>query len=164
MRKPHRLVGITDNDSDLLRKIFFSSWDRALAFSPLSPESKQQILNQQFELQQRGYQQQYPHADYSLIYLKKNPAGRIYVDRGPNQLVLIDITLFPSYRRQGLGTTIILELLEEAQSAQKPVYLHVEKWNPEARRLYHRLGFEDLEDIDSHWKMGWTPLAPSQGI
>ena len=157
MSNEHRLRPVTPEDQSLLRKIFLSSWDRALAISPLPPESKTLVLNQQFDLQHRGYQGQYPYADYALIYLGDEPAGRIYVDRGPERFVLIDLTLLPACRGQGLGSVVIGELLEEAQAAGKPVTLHVEHWNPDARRLYHRLGFTDLEDIGSHWKMQWDP-------
>jgi ribosomal protein S18 acetylase RimI-like enzyme len=157
MSNEHHLCPVTQEDLGLLRKIFLSSWDRALAISPLPPESKTLVLHQQFDLQHQGYQRQYPHADYALIFLGDEPAGRIYVDRGPERFVLMDITLLPAHRGRGIGSAIIRALLDEAQAAGKPVTLHVEHWNPEARRLYHRLGFADLTDIGSHWKMQWDP-------
>lgn len=157
MTNSFRICPSSAEDYELLRSIFLSSWDRALAMSPLPADSKELVLNQQFELQHQSYQMQYPHADYALIHVGDEPAGRIYIDRGPEVFVLMDITLLPSFRKRGIGSAIIRELLAEAVGANKPVTLHVEQWNPDARRLYRNLGFVELADIGSHWKMGWSP-------
>jgi RimJ/RimL family protein N-acetyltransferase len=43
-------------------------------------------------------------------------------------------------QRQGIGTSVIQQVLDEARRSGKPVALQVLKVNP-ARRLYERLGF-----------------------
>ena len=147
---------IEDSDREFLRTLFFSSWDRAIALADWPDETKQLVLNQQFEAQDSSYRMERPDASYELILLAGEPVGRLYVHRAGESIDLMDITLLPAYRNGGLGTAIMKDLFAEASVADKPVELYVEKWNPQARRLYLRLGFTDTEDIGSHWKLAWT--------
>jgi len=147
---------VEEGDREFLRALFFTSWDRAIAYVDCSHEEKQAILNQQFEAQDQSYLMQYPTASRELILLEGEPVGRIYVARGEGWIELMDITLLPAYRSRGLGTGILLGVCKEATATDKKVELYVEKWNPDARRLYLRLGFADQEDIGSHWKMVWV--------
>ncbi len=157
MSDEYSLRPVTPEDKALLRTIFASSWNRAFGQLALPAESKELVLHQQFESQHQSYFSQYPNAHYDLIYCGENPAGRLYVDRGAESIDLIDITLLPDFRGRGIGSEIIRDLLVEAREVRKPVTLHVEHWNFAAHRLYQRLGFSDLVDIGSHWKMKWTP-------
>ena len=60
-------------------------------------------------------------------------------------LAIIDISLAPSARGQGVGGAILQDVLDQARRTGKAVSIHVETNNP-ARRLYQRLGFEVAED------------------
>ena len=148
---------IEDDDREFLRALFFTTWDRAIALADWPDETKQLVLNQQFEAQDSSYHMEFPDADYELILLAGEPVGRLYVSRGDQSIELMDITLLPEHRNRGLGTAIIKDLMTEAGATGKPIVLYVEKWNPEARALYMRHGFTDTEDIGSHWKMAWNP-------
>ena len=143
------------DDRGFLRRVFFSSWDRAVAMAGWPPEQRDAVLDQQFEAQDRSYRLTYPDADYDLILVAGAPVGRVYVRREENVIGLMEITLLPEWRNRGLGSGIIRGVLKEAEGVGKPVELYVEKWNPDARRLYLRLGFSGLEESETHWKMGW---------
>ena len=67
------------------------------------------------------------------------------------------MTLLPAFRNQMIGTAFFQKLLKQAQEWGKPMALYLKRWNPEARRLYLRLAFQDEEDLGSHWKMKWLP-------
>ena len=58
---------------------------------------------------------------------------------------MIDIALMPEHRGAGIGTKLLKELQEEAKAAGKKLSIHVERFNP-ARRLYERLGFQQVEE------------------
>jgi ribosomal protein S18 acetylase RimI-like enzyme len=58
---------------------------------------------------------------------------------------LIDIALLPQYRNQGIGSTLLRELLADAARAGCAVSLKVENTNP-AARLYERLGFQTVDE------------------
>jgi len=146
-----------EEDHLFLKKVFFSARQRVFAAANLSPSEQEKVLEQQFTAQNVGYRAQSPNADYHVILIDGERAGRIYVDRREDEIGLMEMTLLPRFRNQGIGTGLIEELLTEAGDRGKPVVLYVEHWNPDARRLYQRLGFEEEEDLTTHWKMRWTP-------
>ncbi|WP_033373199.1 ribosomal protein S18-alanine N-acetyltransferase [Glaciibacter superstes] len=66
------------------------------------------------------------------------PAGAVEGD-------IQTIAVAPSARRSGLGRTLIQSLITEARKrGAREVFLEVRADNPEAQRLYARLGFEDV--------------------
>lgn len=67
--------------------------------------------------------------------------GRLRVVRPSDRLFLAGIQILPDYQRKGIGTAIITTLLLEAAEKKVPVELNVSKDNPDAERLYTRLGF-----------------------
>src|SRR5215470_16790499 len=92
------------------------------------------------EAQHQFYQEQYTQTDFLLILRDAVPVGRLYVARWQDEIRIVDIAILPPYRNARIGTAIRRALLAEAAAAQKPVRIHVEKFNP-ALRLYERLGF-----------------------
>ena len=84
------------------------------------------------------------------------PAGRLYVDRGANEIRIVDIALLPEYRNAGIGSGLLDDLLAEAPQAGKPVRIHVEKFNP-AMSLYRRLGFVAAGEEGAYDLMRWQP-------
>lgn len=81
-----------------------------------------------------------------LRLMAGNSRGYGYVnDRTPE----LSVAVFPEYRGQGLGTQMIVQVLEAAQAKYAAVSLSVSRDNP-ALRLYERLGFEPVSgDGDS---------------
>ncbi|MBI3651451.1 MAG: GNAT family N-acetyltransferase [Acidobacteria bacterium] len=119
------------------------------------PEAQQQLfLRMQFTARQAHYKTQFAAADHHIIMLDDQPIGRMVVVRKAETLRLADIALLPEYRGQGIGATLIGQLLDEARRAAKPLQLFVERDNP-AIRLYARLGFVQIGDIDSHLSLEW---------
>jgi len=114
------------------------------------------FLKMQFTAQHRHYQATYPNADFHVILADGNPAGRLYADRQPGEIRLIDIAILPQYRGAGIGSRLLADLLAEAEQAGKPVSLHVEKFNP-ALSWYERLGFSIVDDRGVYWFMEWRP-------
>ena len=145
----------TSEDQTFLKEVFFSSLQRAFAVGKIPPDQQKMLGEHQFAAQATSYRTQYPNADYDIVLLNGEPAGRIYIDRHQDDLRLMEMTLLPRFQNHGVGTLLIEELLKEAQEHELPVILHVEHWNPDARRLYLRLGFHDEEDIGTHWRMRW---------
>ena len=83
---------------------------------------------------------------------------RLYVDRQPDEIRIIDIALLPAFRNAGIGSSILRDLLGEGDRTGKPVTIHVEKMNP-ALRLYQRLGFQEAGDVGVYWFMRYGPAA-----
>lgn len=142
----------TNEDKALLLTIYASTRAEEMALIPWSIKQKNAFLAMQFDLQHRHYHENYPDAEFAIILINNNPAGRWYLNRGPEIFHLIDISLLPHYRNQGVGSYLLKTLITEAREHQKIVRLHVETTN-KAMRLYQRSGFIAIEEHGFRWLM-----------
>jgi ribosomal protein S18 acetylase RimI-like enzyme len=149
---------ITPDDYGLLRAIYDDTRAHEMALVPhWSDEQKEAFLDQQFNAQHTYYQQVFSTADYMIVMLGDQPAGRLYLDRRRIEFRIIDISLLPAFRNQGLGSFLLKQVITEASEAGKPVTIHVEHNNP-ALRLYERLGFVIKEEVNGvYWLMERNP-------
>jgi ribosomal protein S18 acetylase RimI-like enzyme len=67
--------------------------------------------------------------------------GVLKLDQREDELFLSLIEIDPTYQGQGIGTTIIQNIIADAYADGFPVTLHCLRVNHAARRLYERLGF-----------------------
>lgn len=149
---------IRDDDREFLARLYASTREEELAATPWTEEQKAAFLRQQFEAQHAFYTEQFADAEFSVVLLDGEPAGRLYVDRRENEIRLIDIALLPEHRGQGIGGELMRDLLAEGEEKGLPVTIHVERFNP-ALRLYERLGFRHVEDQGPYYLMEWRPDA-----
>ena len=112
---------------------------------PWDDAQKDAFLRQQFDAQDAWWRENYADASFDVIVVDGEPAGRLYVHRGPSDIRIVDIALLPEHRGGGIGTSLLEELSAEADAAGKSLTIHVERMNP-ALRLYGRLGFSVAED------------------
>jgi ribosomal protein S18 acetylase RimI-like enzyme len=112
---------------------------------PWDDAQKDAFLRMQFDAQDAWWQENYADASFDVILVEGEPAGRLYVHRGPSEIRIVDIALLPEHRGNGIGTRLLEELLAEGDASAKSVTIHVERMNP-ALRLYARLGFSLAED------------------
>jgi ribosomal protein S18 acetylase RimI-like enzyme len=143
---------ITPDDEAFLLHVYANTREEELASVPWSAAEKEAFLAMQFNAQHRSYQENYPQASFQLILRDDRPIGRLYVDRRPDEICIVDIALLPSYRRQGIGSRLLKDLAAEADQAGKPLRIYVEKFNP-ALRLYERLGFAQIGDTGVYYQM-----------
>jgi ribosomal protein S18 acetylase RimI-like enzyme len=110
----------------------------------------------QFAAQHEYYQEYYSGAQVQIILMADQPIGRLYLIRWPTEIRIVDIALLPEYRRRGIGSAFLRDILAEGQRLGLPVTIHVERFNP-ALRLYERLGFHVLQDKGVYYLMEWSP-------
>lgn len=148
---------IGPDDMDFLLRVYRSTREEELAMVvDWTEEMKDAFIQQQFNAQHVWYQEHYQGATFDIVLVDGVPAGRLYVHRRPDEIRLVDIALLPEFRKGGLGTSILQDLLAEVRAAGKPVTIHVEVYNP-AMRLYERLGFKPVEDRGVYRLMKWSP-------
>ena len=147
---------ITDEDLPFLFRVYASTREEELAPVGWPPEQLEAFLRQQFTAQHAWYQEHYAGASFDVVEVGGTPAGRLYVARWERELRLVDVSLLPEHRGNGLGTALVSAVLAEGAAAGKPVTIHVERLNP-AQRLYRRLGFELLEDKGMYLLLEWRP-------
>lgn len=89
--------------------------------------------------------------EYQRILFDGELAGYYRFHQDGDKMELDDLYIFPQYRNQQIGTTIIEKCLLETDL---PVYLFVFIKNTKAVELYKRIGFEIVETIqDSRYIM-----------
>jgi ribosomal protein S18 acetylase RimI-like enzyme len=147
---------ITPEDDSFLADLYASSRTEELAVTTWSDEEKSLFCRMQFNAQTAHYAENYPGASFQIIERDGVAAGRLYVARWAKEIRIVDIALLPEHRGAGLGTQLLRELQEEASVAGKKLSIHVEQFNP-ARRLYERLGFQQVEEKGVYLLLEWEP-------
>jgi ribosomal protein S18 acetylase RimI-like enzyme len=132
---------ITDEDLEFLHMLYASTRQEELSITNWSTEEKEKFLRKQFEFQHVDYMKNYQNAQFDIVLIDGEPAGRLYVDRRKNEIRIIDIALLPNFRRKGIGSKLMNDLIAEADEKQVTLSLHVEMNNP-AIGLYERLEFK----------------------
>ncbi|GAA1129962.1 hypothetical protein GCM10009630_29860 [Kribbella jejuensis] len=97
-----------------------------------------------------------PATDLYVVEVGDRPAGRLRVSRTPDAVELNGIQLHPDIQNHGIGTAILNALQDEATRRGVPLQLRVERDNPNARRLYDRLGFTRTAEADTEDVLQWT--------
>lgn len=144
---------VTALDRDFLLDLYRSTRTDILA-TGLMPSAEAELIKHQFAAQDMDYRQRFPDAEYSVIETAGTPIGRMYVHRG-DVIKLLEIALIPECQGQGIGTSLMNELLAEARETQKRIRLYVEHYNPRAKKFYQQLGFVEVCDIQTHSEMEW---------
>jgi GNAT superfamily N-acetyltransferase len=91
-----------------------------------------------------------------VVEVDDRPAGRLRVSRTPEAVELNGIQLHPDVQNRGIGTAIVNALQSEATRRGVPLQLTVERDNPDARRLYDRLGFSKTGEAGAEDILQWT--------
>jgi ribosomal protein S18 acetylase RimI-like enzyme len=145
-------------DRDFLRWVYGSTRAEELSATGWDEARCADFVTMQFNAQEHFYQQQFPHAELAVIEWlregKLTPVGRLWIDRRPGAIHVLDIALLAEYRGQGLGTECLGRLMAEAQASELPLTIKVECFNP-ARMLYERLGFVVTGEHGVHIAMAW---------
>lgn len=134
-----------DADLPFLLAVYASTREEELAPVPWTPEQKLAFITMQFRAQHQYYQEHYTGADWLVVEVDGEPAGRLYLHTGPDEIRIVDIALLPAFRGEGTGETLVRKVIQDAEDGGLCVRIHVEKQNP-ARSLYERLGFVIVED------------------
>lgn len=154
-------------DEPFLERVYASTRTEELKLTPWNEALKGAFCRHQFLAQADHYQKHYPTAEYFVIEMPGGPGGgntdpspamvgRLYVDRWKSEIRIMDITVLPEYRGNGIGTHLLESLQREARACGKVLSIHVEKENP-ALTLYRRLGFSIREDKGLYLLMDWLP-------
>lgn len=136
---------IEDADLPFLYRVYASTRYEELSVTGWAPAQVEAFLQMQFRAQHTHYQRSYDDAVFHVVLLDGQPVGRLYVTRTDDAVHVIDVAVLPEFRGRGIGTTLLEELIAEAEAGGKATSIYVERNNP-ALSLYTRLGFELRED------------------
>ena len=143
-------------DEAFLHQVYASTRAEEMAMVPWSDAEKDAFVHMQFQAQHKFYQAQFGDAEFMVILQDQQPIGRLYLDRRDREIHIIDITLLPEFRNQGIGAALLQDILAEGQQTNLPVRIHVEHYN-RALSLYQRLNFRQIDDHGVYYLMEWVP-------
>ncbi len=159
---PLQLRSLTANDMPQLQRIYASSRSDEPLLNLWPQEHLPAFLQSQCHAQHQHYTQHYAGAEFKLLEMDGQLAGRLYWQCQPNALRLIEITLLPEFRARGVGTLLVQHLQAVAAQHRLPMALQVACTNQRALALYQRLGFA-LGDTDGvFYAMQYAPIKASQ--
>ncbi len=112
------------------------------------------------ESKERGQFQQQLRLQSTRIIMRNGVAVGFFMTApcGPD-IELHTICVAPEHQRQGIGTTITRQVIDEARLQKRGVVLSVLKANTAARSLYERLGFVVCDELSRHYRMRLVPPA-----
>lgn len=123
----------------------------------LKKKSLQKYIQQTWgwdEQWQRDYfSKNFNPKELKIIVQNHQDIGVISIIDKDDKLFLSKIEILPTFQSKGIGSSLIKDILEKANLLKKNVTLQVLKVNKRAKSLYERLGFEILDENESHYFM-----------
>jgi ribosomal protein S18 acetylase RimI-like enzyme len=116
------------------------------------------FVEMQFRAQDADYRSRYPKASFDVVLRADEPVGRLYVDRRPEAIHVLDIAVEMGSRGQGIARSLFRTLLDEAAATGRTVTLYAEPGS-HAHAWYQRLDFVAVEPAASwpHVLLRWAP-------
>ena len=143
------------DDADFLYALFRSHTLPGVAAVQVDDAMKESLLRMQFRSQMATYRAQYPDARFGILERDSTPFGRLIVHEADGVATFVDFALLPDDRGSGLGTAVILRVLDWVAERCAVVRLSI-LWNNEASlRLTRRVGFVQVADAPPYVVMEW---------
>jgi len=149
----------TNDDEAFLLSVYGSTREQELSQVQWQEGQREAFLKWQFEMQRREYGARFPDAEYNVIMIDNQPAGRMWIGRDKDEIRLLDIALLPEFQKRGAGTILLQRMIDEASAAQKPLRHMVFVLNDNAHRFYERLGFSVIEDLGAYKHMEYRVVS-----
>lgn len=146
---------VTTDDDAFLLSVYDSTRAEELAQAQWAKGQRDAFLKWQFDLQRREYETRFPDAEYAIILIDDQPAGRIWVGRKEKEIRLLEIAILPAFQNRGAGTILLRRLMDEAKVTGKRLRHMVFVLNNDAHRFYERLGFAVIDDLGGYKHMEW---------
>jgi ribosomal protein S18 acetylase RimI-like enzyme len=117
------------------------------------------IVRIQIAAQEQEYWRSYPGSTHMIVETSGTRAGRIWVNRGENEIRILDISILPEFRRTRIGTLLYESLIAEAEAARKKLRCSVSRFNWTSLQFHERLGFAVVSSGDMDLEMEWASAS-----
>ena len=121
------------------------------------PEVVEQVVAQQFQVQERGIGEHFPDAMHYVVEKLDTPIGVLSADFGPNEIRVLYLAFIPAARGKGFGRSVLQGVQKAAEQVRCPVATVVWTSNPQARQHYLALGFRVEESSPGAERLIWYP-------
>ncbi|MEO6536495.1 MAG: GNAT family N-acetyltransferase [Candidatus Paceibacterota bacterium] len=113
------------------------------------------------EIQNESFDASWSPETSEIINDGDTKIGYCDIAYAPDYIYVRNLYISPEYQGKGVGTQILNEVLTKAKEMNIPVGLEVLKEN-QARELYKKLGFKDLEEGSTKYFMEFKPDEPEK--
>jgi len=104
----------------------------------------------------RHFEEKWAVQDYQIVELAGQRVGAIWLSKESDHLWLREIQISPPHQNQGIGTKLLMKVLDEAANSGLSLRLRVLTEN-RAKALYDRLGFKGIGmHGDTHYWMEYA--------
>jgi ribosomal protein S18 acetylase RimI-like enzyme len=145
----YHLRGVTEKDKEFIYRIKKES---NLGYV-------QQIWGWDDQYQTRDFEAAFDPKAMRIIVCDGSDAGFIQTDESPATINITEIHISPQYRRCGIGSDIIRNIIRRAVSEGKSVTIGCFIQNADAKKLYERLGFKTMAQTDTHYMLQYHPAS-----
>lgn len=145
---------VTDADREFVLRVYEASREIELSVTGWNAEQRRAFVEHQFTAQDSHYREHYADASFDIILFDGEPAGRLYVDCGEEEIAIMDITVLPGFRDRGIATTLVRSITGEAAAANCSVRVYIESFNP-SQTLFAKLGFAPTGGDDIVRRFEW---------
>ena len=154
------LRAVTADDDAFLLFVYARSRAEELAQAEWQEGQREAFVKWQFDLQRHEYGARFPDAEYDVILVDDQPAGRIWIGRDAEEIHLLDIVVLPEFQNRGVGGALLNRLIDETKQTGKALRHYVFVMNTDALRFYERLGFVVIAEVGAYKQMEWKASVP----
>jgi GNAT superfamily N-acetyltransferase len=158
------LKPVRPDDNDFLYDVFCTTWQDEVAALP-NQNLARHVLRIQHTAQERRFDNRYAGHRRFVVTHDGERVGRFYLFASGSMLTIVDLTLLPEFRRRGIGTQLVRDLMREASADGHRISMRVARRNEMSMDVYASLGFELVasDDLDHYFE--WPAAsAPAVGI
>jgi ribosomal protein S18 acetylase RimI-like enzyme len=110
------------------------------------------------ETQDARFRERFAPGVGCIVVVEGRDVGFLHAVHGEDEIFIAEIQVSAGHQGRGLGTSILRDVIEQADSRGQPVVLSVLKAN-RARRLYDRLGFRVVAEDEARFFMELSPAS-----
>ena len=105
------------------------------------------------EFQRRRFDKNFNQDNTQIVQYSGIDIGILIVEDETNSIQVDNIQILPEYQNRGIGSFLLIQIIKKAKKTRKTVTLQVLKTNPDAKKLYERLGFEVIGETEYHYQL-----------
>jgi ribosomal protein S18 acetylase RimI-like enzyme len=149
----------SSEDAEFLYRVYCTTREQEMAMVPWTHEQREAFLRMQFAAQQSDYSKRFPDARQTIIVADDVDVGRFHTVEVNDEIKILDITVLPNHRGNGIGSFIIREVQTNAQRSDKRVVIYVESFNPSVS-FFEKRGFEKIENAGIYFLLECCASSP----
>jgi GNAT superfamily N-acetyltransferase len=147
------------DDADFLYALFRSHMLASVAAMPVDDAMKEALLAMQFRSRTMTYRAQYPDSRFDILERDGVPFGQLVLHEAEGVATFVDFALLPEERGAGLGTAVMVRLLDWVGERCAVARLSILYNNEPSLRMTRRIGFVQVDETPPYVEMEWRRPA-----